>query len=35
MTNSTLTEGQLELRQQVLVILFKNFGSGDYSNKSI
>ena len=35
MTSSTLTEGQLELRQQVLLILFKNFGSGDYSNKSI
>jgi len=35
MTNSTLTEGQLELRQQALLILFKNFGSGDYSNQSI
>ena len=35
MTNATITEGQLELRQQVLLILFKNFGSGDYSNKSI
>ena len=35
MTNATLTEGQLELRQQVLLILFKNFGNGDYSNQSI
>tara|TARA_R100000329_G_C7568801_1_gene201255 strand:+ start:209 stop:397 length:189 start_codon:yes stop_codon:yes gene_type:complete len=35
MTSSTLTEGQLELRQQVLLILFKNFGGGDYSNQSI
>ena len=35
MTNSTLTEAQLDLRQQVLVILFKNFGDGDYSNQSI
>ena len=35
MINATLTEGQLELRQQVLLILFKNFGNGDYSNKSI
>ena len=35
MTNSTLTEAQLDLRQQVLLILFKNFGTGDYSNQSI
>ena len=35
MTESTLTETQLDLRQQVLLILFKNFGSGDYSNQSI
>ena len=35
MTNSTLTEAQLDLRQQVLLILFKNFGNGDYSNQSI
>ena len=32
---STVTEDQLALRQQVLLILFKNFGSGDYSNQSI
>ena len=35
MTNSTLTEAQLDLRQQVLLLLFKNFGKGDYSNQSI
>ena len=35
MTNATLTEAQLDLRQQVLLILFKNFGTGDYSNQSI
>ena len=35
MTNSTLTEEQLDLRQQVLLILFKNFGEGKYSNQSI
>ena len=29
------TEEQLNLRQQVLQILFKKFGKGDYSNKSI
>ena len=33
MTN--ITEEQLDLRQQTLLILFKNFGSGDYSNQSI
>jgi hypothetical protein len=32
---TTYTEAKLDLRQQVLLILFKNFGSGDYSNKSI
>ena len=35
MTNSTLTEAQLDLRQQVLLLLFKNFGDGDYSIESI
>ena len=35
MTSSTLTEAQLDLRQQVLLILFKNFGNVDYSNQSI
>tara|TARA_B100000287_G_scaffold365649_1_gene360448 strand:- start:294 stop:491 length:198 start_codon:yes stop_codon:yes gene_type:complete len=35
MTSSTLTDEQLSLRQQVLLILFKNFGKGDYSNQSI
>ena len=33
MTN--ITDIQLDLRQQTLLILFKNFGSGDYSNQSI
>ena len=31
----TPTEEQLNLRQEVLQILFKKFGKGDYSNKSI
>ena len=35
MTNSTLTEAELDLRQKALLILFKNFGTGDYSNQSI
>ena len=35
MTNSTLIEAQLDLRQQVLLLLFKNFGDGKYSNQSI
>ena len=35
MTNSTLTEAQLDLRQQVLLLLFKNFGDGKFSNQSI
>ena len=33
--SSTYTEAKLDLRQQTLLILFKNFGSGDYSNQSI
>ena len=32
---STYTEAELGLRQQALVILFKNFGNGKYSNRSI
>ena len=32
---ATLTEEQLKLRQQVLMILFKQFGKGKYSNQSI
>ena len=32
---TTLTEEQLKLRQQVLMILFKEFGNGKYSNQSI
>ena len=32
---TTYTEAELGLRQQTLVILFKNFGSGNYSNQSI
>ena len=35
MTSSTLTEAELDLRQKALLILFKNFGTGDYSNQSI
>ena len=31
----TLTEEQLKLRQHVLMILFKEFGKGQYSNQSI
>ena len=31
----TITEDQLVLRQRVLLILFKQFGTGDYSNQSI
>ena len=30
-----LTEAELDLRQQVLLLLFKKFGQGDYSIKSI
>ena len=29
------TEDQMSLRQQVLKILFREFGKGDYSNKNI
>ena len=32
---ATLTDEQLKLRQQVLMILFKQFGDGKYSNLSI
>ena len=32
---ATYTEAELDLRQQVLLLLFKNFGAGDYSNQSI
>ena len=32
---SAYTEEKLDLRQQALLILFKNFGTGDYSNQSI
>tara|TARA_B100001250_G_scaffold154819_1_gene133003 strand:- start:450 stop:644 length:195 start_codon:yes stop_codon:yes gene_type:complete len=32
---STITQDKLDLRQQVLLILFKKFGTGDYSNQSI
>ena len=35
MTTTTLTEEQLKLRQQVLMILFREFGKGKYSNQSI
>ena len=35
MTFSTITEAQLDLRQKVLLLLFKNFGDGKYSNQSI
>ena len=31
----TLTDEQLKLRQQVLLILFKQFGDVKYSNQSI
>ena len=33
--SETLTEEQLKLRQQVLMILFREFGKGKYSNQSI
>ena len=32
---SIITEDQLVLRQRVLLILFKAFGEGKYSNQSI
>ena len=31
----TLTEEQMTLRQHVLMILFKEFGKGEYSSKKI
>ena len=33
--NETLTDEQLKLRQHVLLIMFKEFGNGKYSNQSI
>ena len=33
--NDTLTEEQMTLRQHVLMILFKEFGKGEYSSKKI
>ena len=33
--DSVYTEEKLDFRQQTLLILFKNFGNGDYANKSI
>ena len=35
MTTTTLTDEQMKLRQQVLMILFKQFGNGKYSSQSI
>ena len=35
MNDSEYTEEHLDLRQQVLVILFKKFGKGLYSSKSV
>tara|TARA_B100001113_G_scaffold4282_1_gene3698 strand:- start:392 stop:595 length:204 start_codon:yes stop_codon:yes gene_type:complete len=35
MTTTTMTDEQMKLRQQVLMILFKEFGNGKYSNQSI
>ena len=32
---TTMTEDQMKLRQQVLMILFRQFGEGKYSNQSI
>ena len=32
---ATLTEEQMKLRQQVLMILFREFGEGKYSYQSI
>ena len=34
-TEEKYTEEQMKLRQEVLQILFKKFGKGEYSNKSI
>ena len=35
MVEDKYTEAQMKLRQDVLRILFKKFGNGDYSNESI
>ena len=35
MVEDKYTEAQMKLRQEVLRILFKKFGNGDYSNGSI
>jgi len=35
MVESKYTEEQMTLRQQVLLILFKEFGKGDYSQRRI
>ena len=34
-TEEKYTEEQMKLRQEVLQILFKKFGKGEYSNKTI
>ena len=34
-TEEKYTEEQMRLRQEVLQILFKKFGKGEYSNKTI
>ena len=35
MIEDQYTEEQMKLRQEVLQILFKKFGNGEYSNKKI
>ena len=35
MVDSKYTEEQMTLRQQLLLILFREFGDGKYSNQSI
>ena len=35
MVEDKYTDAQMKLRQEVLRILFKKFGNGDYSNKKI
>ena len=35
MTEEKYSDEQMLLRQQILMILFKQFGNGDYSNQSI
>jgi len=35
MVESKYTEEQMTLRQQILLILFREFGDGKYSNQSI